>query len=212
MYAPEASRLRPNSTNYPYSLESESTHRIPGNVHAISHLDYYSTTGSEKGTYSAVGRFTNPVSSGGYDDSSTMTLGVNRPLYRALPPPIHIGTDLHSSITSEELSPTALPSIRRGDVSPEVNISHIGNLHMGHPSDPKSALTVDSPILSDDSEPWSPVSRNNQGEGPRQRKARREKPRIALAPDQPPTTQGKPRARVYVACIQWYVVLNQSYI
>ncbi|KAF5382644.1 hypothetical protein D9615_002795 [Tricholomella constricta] len=34
------------------------------------------------------------------------------------------------------------------------------------------------------------------------RKARREKPRIELAPDQPPTTQGKPRARVYVACVQ----------
>ena len=32
---------------------------------------------------------------------------------------------------------------------------------------------------------------------------RREKPRIALAPDQPLTTQGKPRARVYVACVQW---------
>ncbi|KAJ7025394.1 hypothetical protein C8F04DRAFT_1046634 [Mycena alexandri] len=36
----------------------------------------------------------------------------------------------------------------------------------------------------------------------RPRKSRREKPRIELAPDQPPTTQGKPRARVYVACIQ----------
>lgn len=32
---------------------------------------------------------------------------------------------------------------------------------------------------------------------------RREKPRIELAPDQPLTTQGKPRARVYVACVQW---------
>jgi hypothetical protein len=37
----------------------------------------------------------------------------------------------------------------------------------------------------------------------RSRKTRREKPRIELASDQPPTTQGKPRARVYVACIQW---------
>lgn len=39
----------------------------------------------------------------------------------------------------------------------------------------------------------------------RPRKPRREKPRIDLAPDQPPTTQGKPRARVYVACLQWSV-------
>ncbi|KAG6897754.1 hypothetical protein C0992_011423 [Termitomyces sp. T32_za158] len=38
---------------------------------------------------------------------------------------------------------------------------------------------------------------------PPKRKPRREKPHIELAPDQPPTTQGKPRARVYVACVQW---------
>lgn len=38
------------------------------------------------------------------------------------------------------------------------------------------------------------------------RKPRRDKPRIGLAPDQPPTTQGRPRARVFVACVQWYVV------
>ena len=31
----------------------------------------------------------------------------------------------------------------------------------------------------------------------------RERIRIALAPDQPPTTQGKQRERVYVACQQW---------
>ena len=37
------------------------------------------------------------------------------------------------------------------------------------------------------------------------RKPRRDKPRIGLAPDQPPTTQGRPRARVFVACLQWYV-------
>jgi hypothetical protein len=47
---------------------------------------------------------------------------------------------------------------------------------------------------------------------PRPRKTRREKPHIQLASDQPPTTQGKPRARVYVACIQWCVcsVANRS--
>ncbi|KZT73776.1 hypothetical protein DAEQUDRAFT_661448 [Daedalea quercina L-15889] len=33
-------------------------------------------------------------------------------------------------------------------------------------------------------------------------KSRREKPRLELAPDQPLTTQGKPRCRVYVACVQ----------
>ncbi|KAI1789635.1 hypothetical protein LXA43DRAFT_1152573, partial [Ganoderma leucocontextum] len=33
-------------------------------------------------------------------------------------------------------------------------------------------------------------------------RSRREKPRLELAPDQPLTTQGKPRTRVYVACAQ----------
>ncbi len=36
------------------------------------------------------------------------------------------------------------------------------------------------------------------------RRLRRDKPRIDLASDQPPTTQGRPRARVFVACLQWY--------
>ncbi|KAJ7677492.1 hypothetical protein B0H17DRAFT_944826 [Mycena rosella] len=58
---------------------------------------------------------------------------------------------------------------------------------------PVSATSLD---LSPDSEAWSPTQSS------RPRKSRREKPRIELAPDQPPTTQGKPRARVYVACIQ----------
>ncbi|KAI8969630.1 hypothetical protein BD414DRAFT_502930 [Trametes punicea] len=33
-------------------------------------------------------------------------------------------------------------------------------------------------------------------------RSRREKPRLELAPDQPLTTQGKPRTRVYLACLQ----------
>src|SRR6266851_4755617 len=42
------------------------------------------------------------------------------------------------------------------------------------------------------------------------RKVRREKPRIELAPDQPPTTQGRPRARVFVACLQWCAPFSLS--
>ncbi|KAJ4481978.1 hypothetical protein J3R30DRAFT_3455583 [Lentinula aciculospora] len=48
---------------------------------------------------------------------------------------------------------------------------------------------------------WPPVEEIPTADPPK-RHYRREKPKIALAPDQPPTTQGKPRARVYVACIQ----------
>lgn len=44
---------------------------------------------------------------------------------------------------------------------------------------------------------------DRKGAPARSRKTRREKPRLALAPDQPPTTQGKQRARVFVACVQW---------
>lgn len=35
----------------------------------------------------------------------------------------------------------------------------------------------------------------------------RERVRIELAPDQPPTTQGKQRERVYVACLQWCALI-----
>ncbi|KAI0822302.1 hypothetical protein BC628DRAFT_1327700 [Trametes gibbosa] len=38
--------------------------------------------------------------------------------------------------------------------------------------------------------------------GPSASRSRREKPRLELSPDQPLTTQGKPRTRVYVACVQ----------
>nr|GAT60123.1 predicted protein [Mycena chlorophos] len=48
----------------------------------------------------------------------------------------------------------------------------------------------------------SPDSESSSPQPARPKKARREKPHIELAPDQPPTTQGKPRARVYVACLQ----------
>jgi hypothetical protein len=39
---------------------------------------------------------------------------------------------------------------------------------------------------------------------PRTGKPFKDRQRIDLAPDQPPTTQGRPRARVFVACLQWY--------
>jgi hypothetical protein len=38
----------------------------------------------------------------------------------------------------------------------------------------------------------------------RARKPLKDRSRIHLAPDQPPTSQGRPRARVFVACLQWY--------
>ena len=55
-----------------------------------------------------------------------------------------------------------------------------------------------------DSEFWLGGAPAPSPENSKPRKPRL-KPRIELAPDQPPTTQGKPRARVYVACLQWFV-------
>lgn len=206
MYAIESSRARSSSSaaHFPYSGESEATsHHVPNNDH-LSRLDFYSSPGSSREINPSIGRFTNPTPDGRYE--STGSTSFDRSLYRAPPPPIHVGTELHYSVTPEEFSSATLPPIRRGEISSE-NVSHIGNLRTENRSEPNSALSVPSPILSGDSDPWSPAYRNNTVQSPRQRKPRREKPRIALAPDQPPTTQGKPRARVYVACVQWYVLL-----
>ncbi|KAG8214553.1 hypothetical protein J3R82DRAFT_9614 [Butyriboletus roseoflavus] len=57
------------------------------------------------------------------------------------------------------------------------------------------SLAVDQPDV-----PLCPLSPSQSSS--RSKKSRREKPRLELAPDQPLTTQGKPRARVYVACLQ----------
>uniref|UniRef100_A0A8H7XLV5 Zn(2)-C6 fungal-type domain-containing protein n=1 Tax=Psilocybe cubensis TaxID=181762 RepID=A0A8H7XLV5_PSICU len=65
-----------------------------------------------------------------------------------------------------------------------------------------SAMTGPASEHSGDSEFWPNIGSQASHVEPKPKKARREKPRIELAPDQPPTTQGKPRARVYVACLQ----------
>lgn len=67
---------------------------------------------------------------------------------------------------------------------------------------PSPTVSAHSPQGGPDSEP-APSKRSSSP--PRYTNKRREKPRIELAPDQPLTTQGKPRTRVYVACVQWYV-------
>ncbi|KAH6912789.1 hypothetical protein BKA70DRAFT_1097562 [Coprinopsis sp. MPI-PUGE-AT-0042] len=66
------------------------------------------------------------------------------------------------------------------------------------PSNPTASTPTrsESPIASP-TQPEAPPA-----DPPKTKKHRREKPRIELAPDQPPTTQGKPRSRVYVACVQ----------
>lgn len=58
--------------------------------------------------------------------------------------------------------------------------------------------------ISDSLHPASPQTRT--------RKTFKDRPRIDLAPDQPPTTQGRPRARVFVACVQWYAPSPHRYL
>lgn len=43
------------------------------------------------------------------------------------------------------------------------------------------------------------------------RRSRKDKMRIELSSDQPPTTQGRPRTRVFVACVQWCAPPLPSY-
>lgn len=51
-----------------------------------------------------------------------------------------------------------------------------------------------------------PAGSGSQTPTPKLPPKRREKPHIELSPDQPLTTQGKQRARVYVACVQWSAI------
>lgn len=87
---------------------------------------------------------------------------------------------------SDLLSPTIHDMSRTRATAAPHSPSH--PLYHPHPRQVEETLPT-SPVES----PLTPVSR---------KKSRRPKHRIELAPDQPLTTQGKPRARVFVACLQ----------
>jgi len=79
-----------------------------------------------------------------------------------------------------------------------------------YPDSPSTTTSPSSLVASNDGQdtpsspprlPDSPDLLHSSYNPPR--KQRKEKQRIDLAPDQPPTTQGRPRARVFVACVQW---------
>lgn len=86
------------------------------------------------------------------------------------------------------------------------------------PSPPSLISSTDGPevawsssLLSDSPHVGLPSS-NSTSNQPQPRKSRKEKLRIELAPNQPPTTQGRPRARVFVACLQWYAPFPSSVV
>lgn len=108
-----------------------------------------------------------------------------------------------------------LPNIITHDLySSTVDASRLLTSASEYTAEPSSAKTAsssgDSPTTETEHGP-----KGGQTAGPqplnRSRKTRREKPHIELAPDQPPTTQGRPRARVYVACLQWYDQLYNTH-
>ncbi|KAI0272685.1 hypothetical protein BC834DRAFT_930033 [Gloeopeniophorella convolvens] len=64
------------------------------------------------------------------------------------------------------------------------------------------AASPSGPDAPSSSRPLPPDSADPALSVNRPRRPRKDKPRIELAPDQPPTTQGHPRTRVFVACVQ----------
>ncbi|KZP33462.1 hypothetical protein FIBSPDRAFT_773133 [Athelia psychrophila] len=109
--------------------------------------------------------------------SSNQEVAYHAPNIQSLP---HISThDLHDTVDTSTVLSSAT-------TEPPSAVSHSSH--------------VDSPTTG--TEQWSKDSQSAPAPPTRQPKSRREKPHIELAPDQPPTTQGKARARVYVACVQ----------
>ncbi|KIM89129.1 hypothetical protein PILCRDRAFT_212993 [Piloderma croceum F 1598] len=119
---------------------------------------------------------------------------------------LHSGDMQHISRLNHHTHTTlpSLPQLITANLDSAVDTSMLMSSNMGHAPEPNSATTSSSTESTHrQSEPWSDSARESQNDHiPRARKPRREKPRIELAPDQPPTTQGKPRSRVYVACVQ----------
>ena len=103
--------------------------------------------------------------------------------------------------------PAHLKQIQTLDVLENISLAPY---HQSFPSEQRSAPIGPTSELSGDSEFWLGGVPVPSPETSKPRKPRL-KPRIELAPDQPPTTQGKPRARVYVACLQWFVSSISSF-
>ncbi len=155
-----------------------------------------------------------------YDDHSDLSrqmLSYNTPRQYAAVSDIRIAGSEAPQYTSHSLYSSAYhapsgPSssipptsrARRIELSAALDTSDAGLQPMAYPylPLPPSSLTD----ASGDSDNWTtPLPETPTEPVKPARKSRRTKEKIALAPDQPPTTQGKPRARVYVACAQWSV-------
>jgi hypothetical protein len=123
---------------------------------------------------------------------------------------LHLGSgDAHTSRLKHHILTTlpSLPQLITENLDSAADTSTVTDSNAGCAPESNSTTTTSSCGNSPhrESKQWSNEATQDDHPPPRARKARREKPRIQLAPDQPPTTQGKARSRVYVACVQWYV-------
>jgi len=114
----------------------------------------------------------------------------------------HIHYHGHQQLESGQLDLVGPAHLKRPNVLDNISLA---SYHQSFSPKQRSAPIGSASEHSGDSEIWPGGGQASSPEHPKPRKARREKPRIELAPDQPPTTQGKPRSRVYVACLQWFV-------
>lgn len=114
--------------------------------------------------------------------------------------PPHIPYHNHQQ-PSSAAGPAHLKRIQTLNVLDDISLAPY---HQSFSPEQPSAPIGSTSEHSGDSEFWLGGAPAPSPESLKPRKPRN-KPRIELAPDQPPTTQGKPRARVYVACLQWFV-------
>lgn len=151
-----------------------------------------------------------------YDSGENLSAPYHQPYDRCNSSPTDLrlpSSATYHSQSEEDHRPVLpnLPQHNRGEIITTLHTHGYGSPHSTFLPEPESALTAHSDH-SGDSEFWPNAVQEHAPNPPRPKKARREKPRIELAPDQPPTTQGKPRARVYVACLQWYAFFLHEFI
>ena len=109
----------------------------------------------------------------------------------------------HGPVQHREQSweyPQSIPEVPRARFDPPALPMGITRDYQGTMSHPQPVVT---PSHGHSVSGTATSSSRSAPSGSSAGRSRREKPRLELAPDQPLTTQGKPRTRVYVACVQW---------
>ncbi|TFK27969.1 hypothetical protein FA15DRAFT_103884 [Coprinopsis marcescibilis] len=188
-YGPSSSVPRPyhcdNSRHSPYNEDNfaDDSRKTYGSRESFSPSTVYNQSCDRRYTSLPELHMPSPTPYRGYycERISALTSSSVPQIKPELSPVLdHYNFPSHSNLTAEK-NTFAIPSER----SPTDPDYWVPNPAATHPL-PRSATRT----------PVSPISL------PKPKKTRPQKPRIELAPDQPPTTQGRPRARVYVACVQ----------